>query len=294
MLEEKKARICGTEGPGGGLDGMSKVEIIGLLRSELGVDDPNLSAMTVPRLAAMVQFERERRSGTAVAAGGSPSDSVGDSSLQRQVHILTAEIESLRLRIAELESAGDEGEDEENETERKEDGDGPECGCQAALPPYHYLVDVTNEPVPHWDTLKATGEFDRVSVVFDGRQWIRSYPVGGKDVPVGDMGGRTVFLLKYFGESMFSEGVIDWGLGQRTDFAPDGYRPATEIEARAFALVNPGLQLDNPIIALGAFCLDDGDRCVAVLDRFDVRRAFDDRCFGNGWSSAYSFLLVRK
>lgn len=78
--------------------------------------------------------------------------------------------------------------------------------------------------------------------------------------------------------------------------APDGYRPATAIEAIDFAAKHPELQRWSPIVALGSFTLGDGDdrRVVAVLDIDRGERGLGDGWFAGVWRADCRFLFVRK
>ena len=146
-----------------------------------------------------------------------------------------------------------------------------ETGSKPAicLPPPHYLVNVNLSEflLAIKAQMEASGEFGWVSDIFDGRLWYDAYSLDGKDIPNVPSGGETVYLMKDFGKDMSSESAIKWGLNEKDEFAPDGYRPATLAEGRAFAKANPKLQLEHPIVILGSFALDGGNRHVAVLDR---------------------------
>ncbi|MFH1973648.1 MAG: hypothetical protein ABIK13_03535, partial [Patescibacteria group bacterium] len=73
-----------------------------------------------------------------------------------------------------------------------------------------------------------------------------------------------------------------------------GYRPATHLEAYAFAKANPELQRQFWIVALGSSTLDGDLRSVAVLDGVSGRRILDSNWFGIVWISDDRFLFVRK
>ena len=73
-----------------------------------------------------------------------------------------------------------------------------------------------------------------------------------------------------------------------------GYRPATHLEAYAFAKANPELQCQFWIVALGSFTLRGGNRCVAVLRSYSGRRILFYDWSECEWVSCFRFLFVRK
>ncbi|MFH1973268.1 MAG: hypothetical protein ABIK13_01515, partial [Patescibacteria group bacterium] len=73
-----------------------------------------------------------------------------------------------------------------------------------------------------------------------------------------------------------------------------GYRPATHLEAYAFAKANPELQRQFWIVALGSSTMGGGFRCVALLRSGSGRRVLGDCWFGGEWGSGRRFLFVRK
>ena len=99
--------------------------------------------------------------------------------------------------------------------------------------------------------------------------------------------GERIMLVKHFGRNTTSEANI-------VEMDKLGYRPATHLEAYAFARANPELQRQFPIIALGSSALSGGNRYVAVLSGGPVRRILDFHWFGGEWSSDSRFLAVRK
>lgn len=161
--------------------------------------------------------------------------------------------------------------------------------------PGHYMVNVVRRPLPTKSELLAAKAFGWVSGLFDGRPWTDAYRLDKRDVPISGVGGEAVFLLKHFGTDISSESAIRWGIENRTTDAPDGYRPATALEAIDFAAKHPELQLQFSIVALGSFALGGGgDRRVAVLDRNGGGRDLDGYWFDSDWYSAFCFLFVRK
>ncbi|MBN1584871.1 hypothetical protein JW899_00700 [Candidatus Uhrbacteria bacterium] len=144
--------------------------------------------------------------------------------------------------------------------------------------------------------MKRSGEFNWASDIFDGREWNDSYRLDGKEVPNPAKEGEENFLVKVkdFGMDILSEDAIRWGLNEKSEFAPDGSRPATLAEGRAFAKAHPTLQLNFPVVLLGSFALRSGYRRVAVLDRCGGRRGLGGGWFDYGWGGGYRFLFVRK
>lgn len=156
-----------------------------------------------------------------------------------------------------------------------------------ALPPDHYRVSVTYARIPSIDELKKKWGKDNVSVIFDGRPFTpHASCVGMSRVP-----GEKVFYLHDAGRDWESEERIAWGLEQRNEFAPNGYRPATEEETYEFAEAHPELA---DYVGLGAFAMRGDGRCVASVWRYGGRRVLDDAWFGSRWPRGSRVLFVSK
>lgn len=99
--------------------------------------------------------------------------------------------------------------------------------------------------------------------------------------------GERIMLVKHFNRPIESEDAI-------AEMDKLGYRPATHLEAYAFAKANPELQRQFWIVALGSSAMCVVDRGVAVLDSDSDRRVLGYDWFDDGWSSGGRFLFVRK
>lgn len=149
----------------------------------------------------------------------------------------------------------------------------------------HYRAFVGYAAVPSMAELEKEFGKNRVSSLFDGREWrIHASCVGMNETP-----GEKEFWVRHFGREIDSEEVIV--LADKDD-----YRPATHLEAVEFARAEPELQKQLWIVALGSFALSDGDgsRYVAVLSAVSDGRRLGDSWFGRRWSAGSRFLLVRK
>lgn len=171
------------------------------------------------------------------------------------------------------------------------EGDHPYRGGQSsggsALPPDHYRVYLAYAGMPPIADLKKEFGEDNVSPIFDGRPW-ELHP-SCADMP-RTPGDRT-FYVHDVGREWESEERIAWGLAQRTEAAPNGYRPATHEEAYEFQKAYPEL-LD--LVALGSSAAYGGRRGVAVVWRGDGRRVLALARFDGRWSAGYRVLLVSK
>ncbi|GEM_PF-6829718 len=147
-----------------------------------------------------------------------------------------------------------------------------------------YLVNVTYE-MPR-DKEKLEGEFskDGVSELFYNVNYTWEKHESYRD---DDMPGDEVFLVKHFNRRIESEDAI-------REMDPQGYRPATHLEAHAFALANPELQRQFWIVALGSSATRGDGRFVAVLSSSSGRRILVRVWFGGEWGSGGRFLFVRK
>jgi hypothetical protein len=99
--------------------------------------------------------------------------------------------------------------------------------------------------------------------------------------------GERIMLVKYFGRETTSEANI-------AEMGKLGYRPATHLEAYAFAKANPELQRQFWIVALGSSTMDGADRYVAVLRSDSDGRVLGNDWFDLEWGSGHRFLFVRK
>lgn len=97
--------------------------------------------------------------------------------------------------------------------------------------------------------------------------------------------GNRVMLLKRFNRKIMSEDAIDE--------MKRIYRPATHLEAYAFAKANPELQRQFWIVALGSSALCDGGRDVALLCSYSDGRFLDCDVFDSEWGPDDRFLFVR-
>jgi hypothetical protein len=147
-----------------------------------------------------------------------------------------------------------------------------------------YLVPVGYNMPRDKTRLEAEFSKDGVSELFYGNyKWqLHSSCAGIDQTP-----GNRVMLLKYFGRCTMSEANI-------AEMDKLGYRPATHLEAHAFAKTNPELQRQFWIVALGSSTIDGDNRCVAVLDGASDGRILSNSWFGHEWYSGDRFLFVRK
>lgn len=99
--------------------------------------------------------------------------------------------------------------------------------------------------------------------------------------------GERTMLLMHFNQVIESEDVI-------SQMNAQGYRPATHLEAYAFAKVNPDLQRKHCIIALGSSTRHGDRRVVTVLYGGPDRCLLSDHWVGDGWRYGFRFLAVRK
>lgn len=107
-------------------------------------------------------------------------------------------------------------------------------------------------------------------------------------VGVDQTPGERIMLVKRFDRETESEANI-------AEMDKLGYRPATHLEAYAFARANPELQRQFRIVALGSFAkVHCSRRIAAVLDNGACGRGFGDYDFDDGWVHYTRFLFVRK
>jgi hypothetical protein len=147
-----------------------------------------------------------------------------------------------------------------------------------------YCVHVGYDMPRDKATLEAEFSKNGVSDLFTGNyEWTNHPSCTGIDQTPGE----RIMLVKHFDRETESEANI-------AEMDKLGYRPATHLEAYAFAKANPELQRQFWIVALGSSAMDDGRRCVAVLGSVSDRRILDRGWFGYGWRSSFRFLFVRK
>lgn len=137
--------------------------------------------------------------------------------------------------------------------------------------------------MPSFEELKKEFGENNVSTIFDGRPWEKHDSCVGMDETSGDRD----FLVEYFGREISSEDAI-------AEMVSQGYRPATPVEAIAFAKAHPELQRQFWIVALGSFAMNGDDRLVAVLDAGAGGLYLGDACFVGAWDVDFGFLFLRK
>jgi hypothetical protein len=148
-----------------------------------------------------------------------------------------------------------------------------------------YLVHFDRVSLPGKGQLEVEFSEGCVSEVFFGRyRWTNHASYGGDDVP-----GDREMVLKHFNRRIRSEEVV-------AELDSMGYRPATHLEAYAFAKQYPDFQREFWIVALGSTTAYLRRRHVAVLRcREHGKRTLDHgRWHERGWKSGHLFLAVRK
>lgn len=98
-----------------------------------------------------------------------------------------------------------------------------------------------------------------------------------------------IILLKHFNAEISSESAITVMIRQHC-------RPATHLEAYAFAKAHPELQRQFRMVALGSFALNGGKPFVALLQGSSQKRSLDSYWFDDevrGWPADIRFLVVR-
>lgn len=156
-----------------------------------------------------------------------------------------------------------------------------------ALPENHYRVHVTYAPMPSLADLKKEFGEGNVADIFDGRPFTLHASCEGMDRTPG----KRVFYLHDAGCELESEEQIAWGLAQRTEVAPSGYRPATHEEVYEFAKTHPEL---IGFIALGSFMMEGINCSVACVWRDHGRRVFGASSFFIGLRFTRRVLFVSK
>lgn len=147
-----------------------------------------------------------------------------------------------------------------------------------------YRVPVTYAALPSFAVLENEFGKSDVSNLFDGR----AFQKHASCADIDETHNGKIFLLKHFNRAIESDDAI-------AEMDKLGYRPATHLEAYAFAKANPELQRKFWIVALGSFVVHDGHRFVAVLRGSSQRRFLDTSLWFLGeWDSSRRFLFVRK
>jgi len=131
-----------------------------------------------------------------------------------------------------------------------------------ALPKDHYAAHVTYAPFPSKSQLETEFE-DKLPGIFD-RKFYRHDSCKNMDETPGE---RIFWLAEVPAELIRSvEETLAWGDAQRTDIAPNGYRPATAAEAYELSKAQPELQREFAMIAYGSWISCDGEsECFLVL-----------------------------
>ena len=147
-----------------------------------------------------------------------------------------------------------------------------------------YLVPVGYDMPRDKGKLESEFSKDGVSELFYGNyEWQpHSLCADADQTP-----GNRVMLLKHYERKTTTKSSI-------AEMDKLGYRPATHLEAYAFAKANPELQRQFWIVALGSSTMRGGDRYVAVLDSDSGRRILGNFWFDSGWDAGDRFLFVRK
>lgn len=146
-----------------------------------------------------------------------------------------------------------------------------------------YLVPVSYDMLR--DKVKLEAEFSEggVSELFYGNyEWQNHSSCAEMD----QTPGNRVMLLKCFERDTTSEDAI-------AEMDKLGYRPATHLEAYAFAKASPDLQRRFWIVALGSSAVFGDFQYVAVLHSDSGRRVLGCDWFGLEWGSGGRFLFVR-
>ncbi len=147
-----------------------------------------------------------------------------------------------------------------------------------------YLVPVAYDMPRDKGRLEAEFSKNGVSERFYGNyEWLPH----SSCAEIDQTPGERIMLVKHFGRDTTSEANI-------AEMDKLGYRPATHLEAYAFAKANPELQRQFWIVALGSSAVGDDCRLVAVLSSDSGRRILGVHWFGRGWYSDDRFLFVRK
>ena len=147
-----------------------------------------------------------------------------------------------------------------------------------------YRVPVSYDMPRDKEKLESEFSKDGVSELFYGNYVWQPH---SSCAEIDQTPGERIMLVKHFGRDTTSKANI-------AEMDKLGYRPATHLEAYAFAKVNPELQRQFWIVALGSSTMHGDDRCVAVLLSGSGRRVFGAGWFDFEWYSGVRFLFVRK
>jgi hypothetical protein len=124
-------------------------------------------------------------------------------------------------------------------------------GLSLVLPPDHYRVRLAYNPLPLFEALKTEFGENSVSHIFDGRP----FELNASCVDMDRTPGDRICYLHSAGRNWRREERIIWGLTQRNEVAPNGYRPAIHEEEYEFYRAHPELV---DYVALGSSVLDGG------------------------------------
>lgn len=150
-----------------------------------------------------------------------------------------------------------------------------------------YRVQVGYDMPRDKATLEAVFSRDGVSELFYGNYEWKNH---SSCAEIDQTPGERIMLVKHFNRAIGSEDAI-------AEMDKLGYRPATHLEAYAFAKANPEPQRQFWIVALGSSAMRDGDfdgRDVAVLYGYSDESFLVNGWFGHEWDFGYRFLFVRK
>ncbi|MFC1623604.1 hypothetical protein ACFL05_00595 [Patescibacteria group bacterium] len=153
--------------------------------------------------------------------------------------------------------------------------------AEALCPPKNYITHTFTILVDETKTVEELvkeGKFD----------WSND-DIISKNFPQPEGGAKSEkeIALFHFNKTMTSDDVI-------AEMDKDGYRPATIWELLGLGIIQPDLQREFPIIALGSVCVLLGGRRVAGLYRHAGERPLDLGWFVDSWSDFCRFAGVRK
>ncbi len=157
------------------------------------------------------------------------------------------------------------------------------------LPQDHYRVYVPSyDSLPPQHLLEERWGMGNVSsALFQGHQWHHSSCEDMDRMP-----GEKVCYLHDPGCEWGSKEMIRWGLEQRSQVAPKGYRPATREEAVAVATAR--LYLAD-FVALGSGApSEEGNPQVTHVRQVGARRFLDVGNYFDAWNAGTRALFVVK
>ncbi|MCI0479314.1 hypothetical protein L0Y59_02110 [Candidatus Uhrbacteria bacterium] len=170
----------------------------------------------------------------------------------------------------------------------------PGTGASETLREGEFLVHVGYDMPNDREALENVFSYGNVSGAFIGEQRWEFHPLCADVVPAP---AGKIFLEKTYNRSMKSDEAIA---------AMDklGYRPATHLEAYAYAVAFPEDRFNARCIALGSYVQDRRGRRVAVLDgrpcslnlqpRGYARFRVLDQRYDDDWSAGDRLLFIRK